>query len=94
MQQSPLYITGGDIGGTIAALRDSGRAPHMVVVGDELMAVTRAALLDGILTLVISHPLDRMARDLVHGMVSACTTRHGGHWTSVVPFDMHTRQNI
>ena len=89
-----LYITGGDIGGTIAALRDCGRAQQMVIVGDELMAVTRAALLDGILTLVISHPLDRMARDLVHGMISACTTRHGGHWTSVAPFEMHTRENI
>ena len=89
-----LYITGGGISGAIAALRDSGRAGKMVVVGDELTAVTRAALLDGTLTLIISHPLDRMARDLIRGMYNACTTRHGGNWTSVVPFEMHNRENI
>ena len=89
-----LYITGGDISGTIAALRDSASPGRMVVVGDELMAVTRAALLDSTLTLAISHPLERMARDLIHGMIKACTSRHGGNWTSVSPFEMHTRENI
>ncbi len=89
-----LYITGGGISGAIAALRAHGSAAKMVVVGDELTTVTRAALLDGTLTLVISHPLDRMARDLIRGMTKAATTRHGGNWSSVTAFDMHNRENI
>ncbi len=89
-----LYITGGGISGAIAALRAHGSAGKMVVVGDELTTITRAALLDGTLTLVISHPLDRMARDLIRGMTKAATTRHGGNWSSVTAFDMHNRENI
>lgn len=89
-----LYITGGGISGAIAALRSHRGAGKMVVVGDELTNVTRAALLDGTLTLVISHPLDRMARDLIKGMVKASTTRHGGNWSSVTAFDMHNSENI
>ncbi len=89
-----LYITGGGISGAIGALRARGPGRKMVVVGDELTSVTRAALLDGTLTLAISHPLDRMASDLVRGMVKASTTRHGGNWTSVTAFDMHNIENI
>ncbi|OYX20735.1 MAG: transcriptional regulator, partial [Rhodobacterales bacterium 32-66-9] len=89
-----LYITGGGISGAIAALRAHGTAGKMVVIGDELTNVTRTALLDGTLTLVISHPLDRMSRDLIRGMVKATTNRHGGNWSSVTPFDMHNRENI
>ena len=65
----------------------------MVVVGYDLMDVTRAALLDGTMTLVISHPLDRLARDAIDGMVRACTNQ-GGNQTSIVPFEIFTRENI
>ena len=41
-----LYISGGGISGALAALRTSGRAGSMVVVGYDLTDVTRAALLD------------------------------------------------
>jgi LacI family transcriptional regulator len=42
-----LYVAGGGISGVIQALRASGQARRIVVVGYELMEVTRAALLDG-----------------------------------------------
>lgn len=88
-----LYVSGGGISGALAALRSSGRAGQIVVVGYDLMDVTRAALLDGSMTLVISHPLARLARDAIDGMVRACTTR-GGNQTSIVPFEIHTRENV
>ena len=44
--------------------------------------------------LVISHPLDRMSRDLIQGMVKANTNRHGGNWSSVTTFDVQYRKNI
>lgn len=88
-----LCISGGGISGVLAALRSSGRAGSMVVVGYDLMEVTRAALLDGALTLVISHPLARLARDAVDGMIRACANP-GSNQTSIVPFEIYTRENL
>jgi LacI family transcriptional regulator len=88
-----LYVSGGGISGALAALRSTGRAGHIVVVGYDLMDVTRAALLDGSMTLVISHPLAKLAREAINGMVRACTTQ-GGNQTSIVPFEIYTRENI
>ena len=88
-----LYISGGGIRGALAALRAGGRAGSMVVVGYDLTEVTREALLDGSMTLVISHPLDRLAREAIDGMIRASTTPGGNH-TSIVPFEIFTRENI
>jgi len=88
-----LYISGGGISGALAALRSSGKAGKMVVVGYDLTEVTRAALLDGTMTLVISHPLARLARDAIDGMIRACANP-GSNQTSIAPFDIFTRENI
>lgn len=88
-----LYISGGGISGALAALRASGKAGRMVVVGYDLTEVTRAALLDGTMTLVISHPLARLARDAIDGMIRACANP-GSNQTSIAPFEIYTRENI
>lgn len=88
-----LYISGGGISGALAALRGSGRAGSIVVVGYDLTDVTRAALLDGTMTLIISHPLARLARKAVDGMIRACVSPGSNH-TSIVPFEIFTRENI
>ena len=88
-----LYISGGGISGALAALRAAGRAGKMVVVGYDLTDVTRAALLDGTMTLVISHPLARLARDAIDGMIRACANP-GSNQTSIAPFEIFTRENI
>ena len=90
-----LYIAGGGITGAIAALRSTGRAGKVVVVGYELMDVTRAALLDGTLTFVISHPLAKMAEEALAGMVRALSApKEAGSVTTILPFDIYTRENI
>ncbi len=90
-----LFVSGGGISGALSALRAQGKAGQIVVVGYDLTDVTRAALLDGTLTLVISHPLNRLAHDAIAGMVKACNARgDGGNWTSVVPFEIFTRENL
>lgn len=88
-----LYISGGGISGALAALRAAGKAGKMVVVGYDLTDVTRAALLDGTMTLVISHPLARLARDAIDGMIRACANP-GSNQTSIAPFEIFTRENI
>lgn len=90
-----LYVAGGGISGALAALRNSDRAGQIVTVGYQLMDVTRAALLDGSLTVCISHPLDRMARDTVDGMLQAVKAgTDDGNFTSVMPFEIFTRENM
>lgn len=91
---SGLYVSGGGISGAVVALRASGRAGRIVTVGYELLDVTRAALLDDTLTLAIAIPVDRLAARAIAGMLGACTARAGGNWTSIVPFEIYTKENI
>lgn len=88
-----LYISGGGVSGARATLRASGRAGSMVVVGYDFIEVTRSALLDGTMTLVISNPLARLAREAVDGMVRACA-HPASNQTSSVPFEIYTRENL
>ena len=88
-----LYVSGGGISGALAALRSGGRAGQIVVVGYDLTEVTRSALLDGSMTFVISHPYARLAREAIDGMVRACLAP-GGNQTSIIPFEIYTRENI
>ena len=90
-----LYVAGGGISGALAALRASDRAGKIVVVGYQLMDNTRAALLDGTLTMVISHPLARLSDELIQGMIKASDKKAENRtYTSVLPFDIYTRENI
>ena len=76
-------------------MRDSNRAGQIVTVGYELMDVTRRALLDGSLTLIISHPLDTFARAAIAGMTRAAEAGPEQSSRSVVlNFDIFTRENI
>lgn len=99
IQQHPdligLYISGGGISGAMAALKTCGVAGKITAVGYELMDNTRAGLLDGTLTMVISHPLQRLAEATITGMVKAATAKSGtGKQTIVLPFDIYMRENI
>lgn len=99
LRESPdlvgLYVAGGGISGAIAALRRSDRVGKIVVVGYELMADTRTALLDGVLTLVIAHPLMRLSEELLRGMIRAASRKSDARtYTCVLPFDIYTRENI
>ena len=70
-------------------------AGQIITVGYQLMDVTRAALLDGVLTLVISHPLSDMARKTVAGMIRAVVLGESeGHHTVVLPFAVLSRETI
>jgi LacI family transcriptional regulator len=51
------------------------------------------ALLDGTMTLVISHPLTRLAHEVIEGMVRSCTGQ-AGNQTSIVISEIVTRENI
>lgn len=90
-----LYVAGGGISGVLAALRTTGRAGTLVVVGYELMDNVRSALLDGALTLSISHPLAQLAGEAITGMISAVASKEANaSYTKIVPFNLYTRENV
>jgi LacI family transcriptional regulator len=90
-----LYVAGGGITGALTALRASGRAGQIVVVGYQLMDATREGLLDGTLTVVIAHPLARLADEAITGMIGAIREKgESRNRTSILPFEIYTRENI
>lgn len=93
---SGIYVAGGGIGGVIAALRKrEGAGPRPIVVVNELTDETRAALADGVIQVVLSHPAERMARTAVEVMARALVARfEGGRQQHFLPFEIFTAENI
>jgi LacI family transcriptional regulator len=90
-----IYVAGGGISGALNAIGNSKRAGDLVVIGYELMDVTRSALLDGTMTLAICHPLPQLAQRLIDGMCRATSAATaGGNYTSILPFELYTRESI
>ena len=87
-----LYISGGGITGAMEAIAASGRAGRLVTVGHELTAPIRSGLMDRILTLVIAHPIDQLAREAVAALRDAAAGRPPGQ--RLIAFDIHTSENI
>jgi LacI family transcriptional regulator len=90
-----LYVAGGGISGAIAALRSTGMAGKIALVGHDMMDVVREALLDGTMTLSIAHPVTRLCDTALAGMMRAVNDRSdSGNYTTVLPFDLYTRENL
>ncbi|PPC76762.1 LacI family transcriptional regulator [Pokkaliibacter plantistimulans] len=90
-----IYVTGGGVEGVIDALRSSPRAQEITVVCNELTDLTRQALADGIVDLVISHPLPALAEKTVDMMVRAIGAGKGFRPEMVtLPFELFTAENI
>ena len=90
-----LHIAGGGIGGVLAALRASGQAGRLITVGYDLTESSKTGLLDGSLTMMISQPLDRLARETIAATLRARQAPAGaGSQSVLIPFDLHTRENI
>lgn len=89
-----VYVAGGGVEGVIEALREAAR-PDLVVVCHDLTEVTRQAVLDGCVTLLLSHPYEWMAQRLCEAMVAAVRTPPDGtKLQAALPFVMHTPANV
>lgn len=90
-----LYVAGGGVEGVMRALRDDGAAARIVTVGLDLTDATRSGLIDGVMKLVLSHPLPLLARTAVEAMAQALER---GRPTSapqiLLPFDIYTSENV
>lgn len=88
-----FYVAGGGVGGVIAALRQH-EGPRPVVVVNELTDETRAALADGVIDVVLSHPSAEMAVKAVDVIARAIAAPGGsGRKVHYLPFAIHTSEN-
>lgn len=90
-----LYISGGGVTGAIAALQAIPKRDDFVAVGYELFDETRAALIDGTLSMIISHPMDRFAKETIATLLKA---KSGGRDVGVhrvtFGFDIYTPESV
>lgn len=90
-----LYVSGGGVAGVIAALRASSRNRDIITVGHDLLETTRAGLLDGSLTLVITHPFAVIARETISALIrTKVAGTASGTQSVIVPFDIYTSENL
>lgn len=77
------------------ALRTRGKAGKIMGLGFELTDNTRAGLLDGTLTMVLGHPLERLAQETINGMLRALKQgAEAGKQITVLPFETYTRESV
>ncbi|PVH30680.1 substrate-binding domain-containing protein [Pararhodobacter oceanensis] len=90
-----LFISGGGITGALAALREAPRRGDFVTVGYELFPETRAALIDGTLSMVISHPMEVFARETINTLIKAKQADiDAGAQYVALGFDIYTPENV
>jgi len=90
-----LYVAGGGMEGAIAAARDEAAREPIAIVCNELTPKSRAGLIDGILTAVISTPTALMADRTLEAMNRAVEAGAGATMAQiVVPFDLFLATNI
>ncbi|TNC47976.1 LacI family transcriptional regulator [Rubellimicrobium rubrum] len=66
-----IYVAGGRMEGTIAAVREVRKPSEVCLVVNELTPQSRGGLVDGFVTMVIATPLPQLCDDLVRLMAEA-----------------------
>jgi LacI family transcriptional regulator len=90
-----IYVAGGGMDGVIRALREEGAQGRVAMVCNELTPVTRAGLIDGVVTLVIATPLPALAARAVDAMARATAAPSPEPPTQILlPFELYIPENI
>lgn len=90
-----IYAAGGGMEGMIRAIRDERAGDRVVAVCNELIPGTRAALIDGVIDLVIHTPTRLLAAKTVELMAAALAERPQESIREVVlPAELYISENI
>ncbi len=90
-----LYICGGGTEGVIDGARDDPDAGGLAIVCNELTPKSRAGLIDGVLTAVISTPTSLLAERALAAMAGSIGSTHETVQSPVyVPFELYLPTNI
>ena len=91
-----IYVVGGGVAGIIRALREESAPGRIVTVCNELTGDHRAALIDGVVDLVLRTPIERIGEAAVRAMVRSLEP--GGVPQAgamlVQPFELYTPENV
>jgi LacI family transcriptional regulator len=72
-----IYMSGGGMQGLVRALRDEKAGDRIIAVCNELIPVTRSALIDGTVDMVLATPVTALAAHAVAAMAQAAVSgRH------------------
>lgn len=90
-----IFVAGGGMEGVIEALREEDQNGSLAVVVPELTSATRAALVDGFVTLVIATPVQLLARRAVETMIRAVDGSGAESARQLfLPFELYTSENL
>jgi LacI family transcriptional regulator len=89
-----VYAAGGGSEGVVSALREMDAARRPVAVCNELTSVTRAALAEKLITMVINTPLERLCRELMPLMVEALKPGGSPAAQLFLPFEIYLPESI
>ncbi len=89
-----VYVAGGGMEGAIAALREA-RRPEVALIVSALTADSRAALGEGVATLVLDTPLEKLCRALYATMTRAALGQGEVERLQVfLPPDLHVGESV
>ena len=90
-----IFISGGGITGALTALREGKHREDFATVGYELFDATRAGLIDSTLTMAISHPIEKFARETIATMIKAKKAGpDAGAQRVTLDFEIYTSENV
>jgi LacI family transcriptional regulator len=90
-----IYMSGGGMEGLIRALRDENAGGRIIAVCNELIPVTRAALIDGTIDMVLATPVAPLAARAVAAMAQAANTgRHEGGALIQLQAEIFVSENV
>jgi LacI family transcriptional regulator len=90
-----IYLAGGGMKGMINALRQEGPSDSLVAVCNELLPYTKAALIDGIVDLVLATPLATLAARAVEALARASSgDTLGGMKQIHLPAELFVSENV
>ena len=90
-----IYMAGGGMEGLVRALRDENAGSRIIAVCNELIPVTRSALIDGTIDLVLATPATLVASRAVEAMAhAAATERTESGLPILLPAEIFLSENI
>jgi LacI family transcriptional regulator len=90
-----IYVSGGGVEGLVRALREEHAGDRIVAVCNELMPITRNALIDGTIDMVLGTPTALLASGAVEAMVRAFESeRHESKDIVELQAEIYVSENI
>jgi len=89
------YVAGGGMEGAIRAARKLADKPRPVMICNELTSVSRAALADRTITIVINTPLAAISREIVRMMARSLGAKPDQRISDrFLPFEIHLPESV